>query len=147
MFKEDKANLSLYYHLKTTFSGIVDVFDSYPPVDLLIPSLSIDLVTINFSKFEIGNYNNIREIHWVIDIYAKNKTQRNSIAYKCFESLENSIPVYDYDINFPPPNPPQLGILYPENLKIDFVSVEVDKPEDLFYRGVGIYIAKLELNS
>lgn len=144
MYVEDKAHYSLIQKLKTEFQTELEVKDSFPKEELLVPTLSVNLVSVDFTNLQIGDYNNIRELSWVIDVFALNKTQRNQIVFKLFYILEKKIPIYDYDLGFPPQSIPEIGSLTPTRLRIEFIEVQAEKPEDLYYRAAGIYTAEIQ---
>jgi len=143
MFIEEKAHFSLFYKLKSEFGNTVTVSDSYQDTPIAVPILTIDLSFIDFSKFEIGSYNYIRRVNWIVDVFAKTKNQRDSIVFKLMNILEQKVPIYDYDLGFPPTPVPMIGSLVPNKLRIEFVKIESEEPEELFYRGIGVYLAEI----
>jgi hypothetical protein len=60
-------------------------------------------------------------------------------------SLEKPIPIYDFGVNFPPPLPPQVGVIRPITITLDFIDIKIDNPEEIFYRGAGTFTAQLEI--
>lgn len=143
MYIEEKAHYSLYYKLKNSFSEL-DVKDSFPKDVLAVPTLSVNLLSVDFTKLELGNYNNIRKLTWIIDVFCRNKAQRDRATFKLFSILENKIPIYNYDLGFPPVSVPEIGALEPEQLKIDFTELEVENVEELYYRASGLLIASIQ---
>ncbi len=143
MYIEEKSHFSLYYTLKNAFEPDVVVTDSYQDSPIAVPQLTIDLLDVDFSKFEIGSYNYIRRMQWIVDVFAKTKNQRDRIVYKLMNVLESKVPIYDYALGFPPTPVPIIGSLVPDKLRIEFVRIESDEPEELFYRGIGTYLAQI----
>ncbi len=145
MFIEENAHFSLIHHLKNQFGSLAQVLDSFPEKFLDTPTLAIDIQSIRFTKFQIGDYNNIREVNWLVDIFARTKSQRDRIIFKAMASLEKPIPIYDFGVNFPPPLPPQVGVIRPIMITLDFIDIKIDNPEEIFYRGAGTFTAQLEI--
>jgi hypothetical protein len=58
--------------------------------------------------------------------------------------LEQKVPILDFDLGFPPQPIPTIGALHPDRLHIELVSIEVENPEDLYYRAIGRYSATIE---
>jgi len=143
---EEKAHLSLITYLKGEFGNVTKVTDSFADEELTIPTLAIDLTTINFTSFQIGDYNKLRELVWILDIYGINKIQRNSIAYKAAQALEKNIPILDFDLGFPPTSIPQIGVLVLTDLKIELLKIDFEEIKDLYYRAVGFYSATIQLS-
>ncbi|MGQ9642358.1 MAG: hypothetical protein ACUVT3_00705 [Ignavibacterium sp.] len=145
MFIEQKAHYSLYYAIKNEFTNILNVVDSFPLTELEPPVIAVDLMAIDFTTFEIGNYNNLRELDWMLDVYGKNKTQRDQAVFKLYNLLEKRVPVYDFDLGFPPQTIPQIGTLIPTKLRIELIRIKSEEVEEIQYRASGLYTAIIEL--
>lgn len=145
MYIEQKAHYSLYYAIKDEFENILNVVDSFPLEELEPPVIAVDLMAIDFTTLEIGNYNNLRELDWILDVYGKNKTQRDQAVFRLFNLLEKRIPIYDFDLGFPPQSIPQIGALIPTKLRIELLNVKSDEVEEVQYRASGLYTAIIEL--
>lgn len=142
MYVEEKAHYSLIEKLKNQFQNELDVRDSFPEKKLIVPTISINLLAVDFTKLQIGDYNNIREMNWLIDVFALNKTQRDRAVFKLFSILEQKIPIYDYSVGFS--NPPEIGALIPTKLRIEFIEIEAEEVEELYYRAAGLYTADIQ---
>jgi len=103
MYTERKEDLSIYYWLKALFAdySFITVVDGFPSTDLVIPSVSVEPDTIEVEDFQLGDRAGLRMRTWYLDIFAKNKTQRDEFAYKILDALKDGVPVYDYDISIP----------------------------------------------
>ena len=84
-----------------------------------------------------GNY--IRS--WYIDVFAQNKSQRDDYTYLILGSLENTIPVYDFDEGFPDEGDTpvdagitQLGYLESSRNRIKRIQILPELVEKLYYR-------------
>ena len=108
-----KQNLSVYYFIKETLSGYptIEITDDYPNAELTLPSVAVVGNDIFPKPLELGNRHGIRNRAWNIEIYGANKNQRDEITYILLDTLENNIPVYDYDYGFPPTMSPKIGTL------------------------------------
>jgi hypothetical protein len=150
MFAERKEDLSIYYWLQEKFSGDyagVKIVDGFPEEILATPSVSIEWDTIKGLDHELGNRKVLKERIWYLDIFANNKSQRDDIAYKIFNDLDNGIPVLDYDQGFPPETTPEkLGSLLPVEREIRNLHSYLEQDlsnlsEKLYYRAVVIFTA------
>jgi hypothetical protein len=125
----------------------VSVEDGYPDKILVNPTVSIDAMDFPIVPFELGNRVGQRRRPWAIDIFALNKAQRDELAYLIMDALENSISVYDYDINFPPPTPPQIGALEPSDIEVRIImSFPSGSEEKLFWRSSILFITTYHPN-
>jgi hypothetical protein len=110
MHLERKKDLSVYFWLKTTFSDVssfVAIEDGFPTeTELQVPSIAIEWDIMTSAVFEMGNRKGDYVRSWYIDVFAKNKSQRDDFTYRLIEAMENTIPVYDYDEGIPEDNPP-----------------------------------------
>jgi hypothetical protein len=116
--------------------------DGFPVDKLEVPCVSIEAKRIDTSDFELGNRNRVQIRSWYLDIFAKNKSQRDELGYLLLNSLEECIPVYDYDEGFPPDiTPTELGCLNVESLKLDIIRVMPQLVGDLYYRATVSFTA------
>jgi hypothetical protein len=143
MYQEENAHYSLYYAVKNAFSGELEVKDSFPRSILTVPTISIELSTVDFTRIQIGDYNNIRKLQWIFDVFSKNKTQRDRAVFKLFTILEKKIPIYDFSGGFSPFPTTEIGALSPVKLNIEFITVSLKDVEELHYRAAGVYVAEI----
>lgn len=132
-----KQDLSIYYFLKDDVFlsyDFVNIADGYPDADIQLPTVSIEALDLNPIEFELGNRVGRKDRLWAMDVYATNKAQRDEFAYLIVDELENGIPVYDYDENFPPPIPTQLGALDVRNIRATPVIIFPAIEEKLYWR-------------
>jgi hypothetical protein len=148
MFLERKQDQSVYYFIKNIFSTIpaVSVVDEYPERLLTLPTVSVENMRLTIRPFEIGNRHGRRYGMWAIDIFGKNKAQRDDIAYKILETLEDNIPVYDYDQGFPPTPVPQIGVLQPEDINYNIIKVIPALVDVLYWRSQILLTSTYESN-
>jgi hypothetical protein len=143
-----KEDLSMYYFVKGLFSGtpFVKVVDAFPEQLLEIPTVSVDTGKLSEEVFELGNRNKIRRRIWFIDIFANNKSQRDDFGYKILESSKDGIPVYDYDMGFPPDvTPSKIGHLAVVADSYEPIPVIAGENELLHYRGQVILITENDI--
>ena len=137
-----KQDLSLNYWIQELFTDtpFIKVVDGFPLTNLYIPSIAIENDDIDSSPFELGNKKRLYLRSWNIDIFAKNKAQRDECSYRILVALEDSIPVYDFDVSFPtetaPPYtyPLKLGCLLPLDFRLKVIKVIPELVSDLYYR-------------
>jgi hypothetical protein len=136
MITERLEDLSVVYFVKDLFSAIpfVTVVDEFPSTNLVIPTVAVDTAPINIEPGELGNRHGIRFRFWNIDIFAINKSQRDDFAYKILYALEDGIPIYDYNLGFPPTVVPQLTCLIPEDLSTSIVKVYPELVDKMYWR-------------
>ena len=137
MYTERKEDLSVYYFLKDTFSdaSFISIEDGFPNTTLKLPTVAVEAGKIDVIEYEMGNRDGTRLRRWYIDIYAKNKSQRDEIGYKLLDVLKNGIPVYNYDEGFPPSvTPTKIGVLQVISKSYNPVKVYADVVEKLYYR-------------
>jgi hypothetical protein len=133
-----KQNLSVYYYIRDTLSGYpsVHITDDYPDTELVLPSVSV-IGDDKFSRpLELGNRHGIKNRMWNIEILGANKNQRDELAAIIYENVEDYIPVYDYDVGFPPTVVPQIGTLKikPNTLISTPIRIFPDLVERLYWR-------------
>ena len=137
MRQERLEDLSAYYFLSNLFSGSgVTVVDAFPESDLVIPTVAIESDSLDALKYELGNKQRINFRTWYIDVFAANKSQRDEMAYMIRDALEDCIPVYNYNLGFPPTDVPQLGCLDVDSISIKWVRVLPQLVDKMYYRAV-----------
>jgi hypothetical protein len=137
MHIERKKDLSVYHWLVDLFSdaSYINVVDGFPTENLELPTVAVEGGTIKLKPFELGNRNRIFNRIWFIEIFAKNKSQRDDFSYRILSALENIIPVYDYDEGFPPDvDPTQIGGLDPLIIQATPIKILPEMTEKLYYR-------------
>jgi hypothetical protein len=132
---------SIYYWLKSIVPSGVNITDAFPTSvnsadpDLVLPTVSIDAARTQKGPLELGNYVQKQDRFWSIDVFAKNKTQRDDLAYLISNELEKNIPVFDYNEGFPPTfSPTQLGGLDVTNINLQPIYVFRDLVKTLYWR-------------
>lgn len=145
MYQERKEDLSVVYWLKDNFasSSFVTIVDAFPEEDLQLPTISVEWDTIDGYQAELGNRKTVKERVFYIDVFAKNKSQRDEFAYKIYNDLDDGIPVYNYDEGFPEQGvtPTRLGCLIPLHRKIQNIKILPELVDELYYRAVVIFTA------
>lgn len=144
MYLERKEDLSVYYYFVDQFTDtpFLKVVDGFPAENLELPTVSVEASSIDTYKFELGNKNRLQDRAWFIDVFAVNKSQRDELAYRIMNSLEECIPVYDYDEGFPPDvSPTQLGCLLVDNIRLQIIRVFPELTGTLYYRAVVSFTA------
>jgi hypothetical protein len=132
---EREQDLSVVFWLKDLFGSTVNIVDAFPTGELITPTVAVETNTIQANPFELGNRKKIKIRSWYLDIFAKTKSQRDDIAYKILNALEESIPVYDYDMGFPPDvRPDQIGCMLPDSIQLQVVKVMPELVSTLYYR-------------
>lgn len=145
MHLERKKDLSVFYWLQELFSAYphINVVDGFPLDNLEVPSVSIDWTIMTNDTYELGNRKGDYNRSWYIDVFTKNKSQRDDFTYLLLEALENTISVYDYDEGFPPDvSPTQLGYLNVEKTEIQRIPIMSDLVEKLYYRSEVAFTTK-----
>jgi hypothetical protein len=142
---ERKKDLSVYYWLKSLFSDapFITIVDGFPETEITLPTISVDFNIISTYVLELGSRDREHIGSWSIDIYAKNKAQRDEIGFRILSALDDKIPVYDYDAGFPPTvTPGQIGCLDPDNTSMQVIKVIPELVEALYYRSVVDFTAE-----
>jgi len=136
MYTERKQDLSVYYFIKDILSTTpqVSVVDEFPVQKLVLPTVAVEAKTIDTSQFELGNKNRSLFRVWYIDVFAQNKSQRDELGYLILNSLEDCIPVYDYDEGFPPTVVTRLGCLEVQDLSMEIIRINPYLVDTLYYR-------------
>ncbi len=145
MYQERLEDLSVVYWLKDKFSsaGFVTIVDAFPDELLTLPTISVEWDTIEGFEWELGNRKVMKERVYYVDIFAKNKSQRDEFAYKIFNDLDDGITIYDYNEGFPEQGatPSELGCFIIKNRKAKNIEVDSDLVDELYYRAAVIFTA------
>lgn len=147
MYIERKLDLSTQYFIKDLFSDTeyIKVVDAFPASDLVVPCISVEYDSIDLSRYQLGDYEGIIIPVWYIDIFAKNKSQRDEMGFKIIHALEAGIPVYNYDEGFPPDdNPTTIGKLITDNIRMKVIKVLPQFVDKLYYRATVSFTANYE---
>ena len=138
-------DLSVYFFIKDMFSDTpnIEIVDSFPEEILTIPTISIDAGKLKEESFELGNRDKVRIRTWYIDIFAKNKAQRDDFGYRILDQSKNGIHVYDYNEGFPPDVTPS-RIEHMEVLSISYepIPVILDEVQQNYFRGQVILVTQ-----
>jgi len=140
-----KEDLSVYYFIKDIFadSPFITIVDSYPEQLLDIPTISIDAGKLKEEEYELGNRSKVRIRTWYIDIFAKNKSQRDDFGYRILYNSKDGININDYDEGFPPDvTPSKIGHMDVIADSYEPVPVILDENEKLYYRGQVILVTQ-----
>ena len=132
-------DLSMFYFIKNMFQDLasfIEIVDSFPEQILTIPTISIDAGRIKEELFELGDRDKVRIRTWYIDIFAKNKSQRDDFGYRILAESKNGIGVYDYNEGFPPlVTPSKIGHMGILAISYEPVPVMLAENENLYFRG------------
>jgi hypothetical protein len=107
--KFHNEDLSVYFFVKsislgsTTLGNIAIIVDGYPYNELesgtlTLPTVSIEAILTSEEGGELGASWFRRS--WSIDIFANTDVQRDDIADKIFNALDNAIPIKDYSVGY-----------------------------------------------
>lgn len=144
MYLERKEDLSVYFLVKTLFRSNpeIKIVDGFPDEALTIPSVAVDNDVLALEDFELGNREGRRTRTWYIDVFAKNKTQRDDFCYRILNGFKNGIVVYDYDEGFPDDSSPSkighLGVIMRRMRPLKINPKLVDK---MYYRATVTIVA------
>ncbi len=144
IFLERNEDLSVYYLIKNAFSSVpaVPIEDGFPITNLAIPSIAIEAGKIRLENFELGNRLGLRYRKWYIDVFAKNKSQRDEFGYLILNSFNNGITVYDYNMGFPPTaTPPVIEHMDVKSREMDVIRIQPDLVDKLYYRATITIVA------
>lgn len=139
-----KQDASLVYWLRTLLidSPFISITSEYREDELTIPRITLETGVTTGDTFELGNKNLLVQRRYYLNIYAINISQRNDYAYKLFNELNTSIPVYDYDEEtLPDELPTQIGTFLLEDVQITPIEVLPELVETLYWRAVVRYTA------
>lgn len=137
-------DLSIFYWLQDTVPAIVNVEDGFPVGELTLPTVSITSLDIEGNPFELGGCD-LDNLFWRIDVFAKNKAQRDELAYLIYKELESNVAVHDYDLGFPPVVAPVLGTLIVSRRKMRPVHVFEDLVEKMYWRLTITFVSYYEV--
>lgn len=139
-------DISMVYFFKELFQdfGHIEIVTQYPKTLLNIPTMSVVHRKLSEEHFELGNRRmGLRTRRWIIDIFAKNETQRDDFAYRILDRTDDGINVYDYNEGFPPDASPtkinHLSVISKTYEPLDIISSSHEK---LYYRGQLILITQ-----
>jgi len=145
MFIERKQDLSVYYYIENLFTTYPDitVVDEFPTTTLTIPTVAVENGMYTVEWYELGNRRGIDLRTWFIDVYAKNKSQRDDYSYLIKNEVQDGIPVYDYDEGFPPDvSPTQIGAMEILELSVEPIPILAELVSTLYYRAQVRLIAR-----
>lgn len=138
MYIERKQDLSVYYFIQQAFEDaggtFVNIVDDFPTSELELPCISIENHTFTVEPLELGNRKGVDVRTWFINIYTENKSQRDDFAYLIKNKVQEGIPVYDYDLGFPPTVVPQLGSMSHIELSVMPIPVNSALVSTLYFR-------------
>lgn len=131
---ERLQDLSIYYWLDGLFSSYsqVTVVDGYPDADVSLPSVSVVDGEIRYSPHELGGVSRRSRI-WQIEVATNNKAQRTEFTSYIVNSLEDGIPVYNYNEGFPPTSVTQIGTIKPRDFVVRPIRVFPELTESKMY--------------
>lgn len=141
---ETRQDLSVYYWLVGLFSDapFVKVVDGFPEDEFTIPTIALELEDIDTYRLELGSREFGKIRRWYIDIFAMSKSQRDEFAFRILHALDEKIPVYDYDLGFPPTVVPKIGVIDPQEVSVKIIKVLPELTESMYYRSV-VYLTAL----
>ncbi len=144
LFIERLEDLSLFYLVKNSFASVTDliIVDGFPLTNLIIPSIAIEAGKIKLQDFELGNRDGLRYRKWYIDVFARNKSQRDDFGYKILNELRDGIKIYDYNTGFPPDaTPPVIEHMNVKSREMDIIRIQPDLVDKLYYRATITIVA------
>lgn len=132
--QQSNEDFSLYYYIKNLIPSIT-VVDEFPVRNLVVPSISVEGDELEPVPWEMGNTHRVYRRYYSVNIFAVNKTQRQSILYQIMNALEQSIPVYDYNEGFPPDaSPSQIGCLEVLGVSGNKIQIDPELVSKFYYR-------------
>jgi len=136
VYIERIEDLSVYYFVRGAFpESMIRVEDGFPDGPLTIPTIAIEAGKVDVVEFEMSNRVGLRVRNWYIDIYAKNKSQRDEFGYRLLDVLKDGVPVYNYDEGFPPEvSPTKIGHLQVLSKSYNPIKINADVVGKLYYR-------------
>jgi hypothetical protein len=136
VYIEREEDLSVYYLITNLFTDVagLKVVDDYPVDNLIIPSIAVVAGKIRLEDFELGNRVGRRYRKWMIEVYAKNKSQRDEYGYRILNGFTNGITVYDYDLGFPPVVVPKAEHLDVVQREMDIIRIMPELVDKMYYR-------------
>ncbi len=146
---ERLQDLSIYYWIKGLLPDFVQIVDAFPAqinqddTPLTLPVVSVDHIQIQAVALELGGLE-INDRMWAIDVFAKNKSQRDDFTYRLLNQLKLNIPVYDYNQGFPPAVVDCIGGLVIENIQARPVYVFRELVKDLYWRSTITFTSRYQ---
>ena len=143
-YAETKEDISVLVFIKALFADtdFVTVVDEYPDAELTIPTVSVEQGETILTEYEMGNRSGRRIREYVINIFARNKSQRDDYSYRVVNALENGIIVYNYNEGFPPEvTPTVLEHLNVVSRRIIPIEVLPELVEKLYFRSMVKFVA------
>ncbi len=146
MYIERKQDLSVYYYISNLFTDegatFVNVVTEFPTENLKIPTVSIENGLFTVPAFELGNKRGMDMRFWHINIFANNNSQKDDYSYLIKNSIQDGIPVFDYDEGFPPDvSPTQIGALVITDLQVNPIRVMSELVTTMYYRAEVKFLA------
>lgn len=138
-------DLSMYFFIKDMFLDApnIEIVDSFPEEILTVPTISIDAGKLKEELYELGNRDRLRMRIWYIDIFAKNRAQRDDFGYRILDQSKNGINVYDYNEGFPPDvTPSRIEHLDVLNVSYEPIPVILDEVQPKYFRGQVILVTQ-----
>ncbi len=127
-------DLSILKWVQNLFSDapFIKVIDAFPKANLTIPTVSVDCIQTTGEYIELGSREFLKTRIYSIDVFAKDRNTRDEYLYRILDALENSIPIYDYNVSF---ETPEL-INYFDVKEFKLRNLEpLPEAEVLYYRG------------
>lgn len=138
----------MYFFIRQVFEpySFVTVVDDFPTTELDIPTVSVRNGQITTFEYELGNRRRVDKRLFFIDVFAKNKSQRDDFAYLIKNEVQTGIPVYDFNDGFPidengTPTGKTLGVeiaklstMHPEEITVNPITVMPELVEKLYWR-------------
>jgi hypothetical protein len=137
MLLESKIDRSVYFFMKNLFidAPFIHIVDGYPELEIDLPTVAVENASIDTYPFEIGNRNRIEYRIFNIDVFAKDKAQRDEYGYRIINALEEGIDVYDYDEGFPPDfSPTKLGKMIVDTIEMEIIKIYPELVSTMYYR-------------
>lgn len=135
--QQSNEDFSVYYFIKNLFDPMnILTVDEFPMQDLVVPSVAVESDILEPILGEMGNSKRVYYRVYFIDYFAVNKTQRQQMGYTILRALESNIPVYDYNLGFPPDAIlTSIGCMQILNLRQERVLINPELVSKLYYRG------------
>ena len=149
-------DLSMVYWLKTQFSGAgwtepsITILDGYPEdrrslvdsanytnnkVQKLLPVVAVEVLSYEKEGLELGSRSVTGRYKIALDCFAATDGQRDDITYMCEKYTSGYIiPVYDYNIGFPPIVTNQSGVGHIEVSSVKMLNTSDKSASDLASR-------------
>jgi len=143
MYKETKEDLSIYKWLEALFADapFIKIVDAFPLEDLTVPSISVESVTTTIQGSELGNRTPLKYRTYSIDVFAKDKAQRDEYSYRILNALDEAIMVYDFDEGFT--NPSVIDSFDVLERRLQNIKILAELTEKMYYRANVTFVALL----